>query len=36
MDKPIDKFKTVEEVKQDPYNLPAGFVWADIDISNRD
>jgi Myristoyl-CoA:protein N-myristoyltransferase, N-terminal domain len=36
MDKPIDKIKTVDEVKQEPYNLPGGFVWADIDISNRE
>lgn len=36
MDKPIDKIKTVEEVKKDPYNLPPGFVWADVDINDRE
>lgn len=36
IDKPIDKEKTVEEVKQDPYNLPAGFTWSDVDITNRE
>jgi len=25
LDKPIDKIKTVAEVKQEPYNLPAGY-----------
>jgi len=35
LDKPIDKIKTVAEVKQEPYNLPAGYSWADIDISDR-
>jgi len=34
-DKPIDREKTVAEVKQDPYNLPAGYVWANVDISDR-
>jgi hypothetical protein len=36
MDKPIDKIKTVDEVKKEPYNLPAGFVWDDVDISNSE
>lgn len=34
-DKPIDREKTVEEVKQEPFNLPAGFVWSEIDIADR-
>jgi glycylpeptide N-tetradecanoyltransferase len=36
MDKPIDKIKTVAEVKKDPYNLPPGFVWADVDINDKE
>lgn len=35
-DQPIDKVKTVAEVKQEPYTLPEGFYWADIDINNRE
>jgi glycylpeptide N-tetradecanoyltransferase len=35
-DKQIDVEKTVEDVRQTPYNLPQGFYWADVDISNRD
>ena len=34
-DKAIDREKTVEEVKQEPFNLPAGFTWSEIDISDR-
>ena len=35
IDKPIDAVKTVDEVKQVPYTLPTGYVWDNIDISNR-
>jgi Myristoyl-CoA:protein N-myristoyltransferase, N-terminal domain len=35
-DKPIDVEKTVGEVRQEPYTLPQGYTWANIDISNRD
>lgn len=35
-DKPIDKDKRVEDVKQDPLTLPPGYVWANIDITDRD
>ena len=34
-DKAIDKEKTVADVKPDPYALPAGYVWADVDINDR-
>ncbi|PRP88849.1 glycylpeptide N-tetradecanoyltransferase 2 [Planoprotostelium fungivorum] len=30
---PIDAIKTVDEVRKEPYNLPAGFEWAETDIS---
>jgi len=33
-DKPIDKIKTVDEVKKEAYNLPGGYYWADIDITD--
>ena len=26
--------KTVEEVKKEPYNLPPGFVWSNVDIND--
>lgn len=35
-DKPIDREKTVAEVQQEPYGLPEGFYWANVDINNRD
>lgn len=35
-DKAIDKVKTVSEVMSTPYTLPAGFYWADIDITNKE
>ncbi|RLN95925.1 hypothetical protein BBJ28_00014201 [Nothophytophthora sp. Chile5] len=30
---PIDTPKTVEEVRQEPYNMPAGFSWCEIDLT---
>lgn len=35
-DKPIDIEKSISEIKDKPYNLPAGFEWVDIDIKNRE
>ena len=35
VDKAIDVEKTVQEVKAQPYNLPGGFVWANIDFSDK-
>lgn len=35
-DKPIDKEKTVAEVKQTPYTLPPGYYWDDINIGDRE
>jgi glycylpeptide N-tetradecanoyltransferase len=29
----IDPVKTVAEVRQEPYNMPAGFVWDTIDMT---
>lgn len=34
-DKAIDSEKTVAEVKQEPYTLPTGYYWADVDINDR-
>jgi glycylpeptide N-tetradecanoyltransferase len=34
IDKPIDVEKTVEQIKDKPFNLPTGFVWCDVDISD--
>jgi hypothetical protein len=31
---PIDELKTPAQVKQEPYQLPRGFVWADMDVSD--
>jgi glycylpeptide N-tetradecanoyltransferase len=35
-DKPIDSEKTVDMIKDKPYNLPAGFVWSEIDMKDKD
>lgn len=35
-DKQIDVVKTVSEIRNEPYNLPAGFYWSDVDISKRE
>ena len=35
LDQPIDVQKTVAEVKPEPYTLPEGFYWADVNISDR-
>lgn len=32
---PIEKQRTVEEVKQDPYGMPAGFDWCTVDILDQ-
>jgi glycylpeptide N-tetradecanoyltransferase len=31
---PIDEPKTVAEVKQDPYAMPAGFEWVSLDVQD--
>lgn len=33
-DKQIDEEKTVADVRAEPYTLPEGFYWADVDINN--
>lgn len=33
-DGPIDKPKTIEEVKQEPYNLPESFEWCTCDLDD--
>ncbi|KAG7397434.1 glycylpeptide N-tetradecanoyltransferase [Phytophthora boehmeriae] len=30
----IDPPKTVEDVRQEPYNMPPGFEWSEIDLTN--
>eukprot|EP00003_Mantamonas_plastica_P028799 TRINITY_DN668_c0_g2_i1.p1 TRINITY_DN668_c0_g2~~TRINITY_DN668_c0_g2_i1.p1 ORF type:complete len:416 (+),score=150.46 TRINITY_DN668_c0_g2_i1:690-1937(+) len=32
---PIDEPKTVEDVRQNPYNLPKGFCWVDLDVDDE-
>ena len=34
MDRQIDVEKKVEEVKASGLNLPAGYVWSDVNISD--
>ncbi|ESO02889.1 hypothetical protein HELRODRAFT_81102, partial [Helobdella robusta] len=31
---PIDVEKTIDEIRKEPYSLPAGFVWDNVDINN--
>lgn len=31
---PIDGPKTVADVRQEPYNMPAGFAWCELDLTN--
>ena len=33
-DKPIDIPKTVDQIKDKPYNLPVNYIWADVDIND--
>jgi glycylpeptide N-tetradecanoyltransferase len=33
VNEPIDPVKTVAEIRQEPYNMPAGFVWDTIDMT---
>lgn len=35
MDKQIDIDKTVDEISSDPYNIPPGFYWENVDIKNE-
>lgn len=34
LDRPIDVDKKVSDIRDTPYPLPGGFVWADVDIKN--
>jgi glycylpeptide N-tetradecanoyltransferase len=36
VEKPIDEIKTVESIRKEPYDLPAGFSWYEVDIDNPD
>lgn len=31
---PIDDTVTVDKVKQEPYNMPTGFTWCSLDVTN--
>ena len=31
---PIELDKTLDELRQEPYSLPSGFVWDSLDINN--
>ena len=31
---PIEADKSLEELRQEPYSLPAGFCWDSLDIDN--
>lgn len=33
---PVEENKPIEELQQDPYKLPDGFSWDEIDILNDD
>jgi hypothetical protein len=33
---PIVLDKNPEEIRAEPYNMPAGFEWSYVDISNAD
>ena len=35
-DAAIDKFKTPDEIQNEPLALPPGFHWADVDIFDDD
>lgn len=35
-DKPIDLEKQVTDIRATPYNLPAGFEWSEIDMSDKE
>ena len=33
---PIQPDKQIDDLRQTPYNMPAGFVWSEVDISDHD
>lgn len=33
---PIEPNKSPEELRQEPYSMPAGFEWSDVDVTNVD
>ena len=33
---PIVEDKSPDEIRSDPYNMPAGFEWSDVDVTNRE
>lgn len=34
-DKPIDKIKTPDDIDPEPINLPPGFYWSNVDITDE-
>lgn len=33
---PINPNKPASEIRQEPYNMPAGFVWSNVDVQNQE
>lgn len=36
VNEPIEPNKRIEEIKADPFSLPEGFHWEDLDLNNKD
>lgn len=34
LDKPIDVLKTVDEISEEPLQIPAGFEWCNVNIED--
>lgn len=34
--KPIDKIKTVDEIRAEPLDIPAGYHWANVNIEDAE
>mgnify|MGYP003955346485 CR=1 FL=1 len=35
-DKQIDEVKTIDDIRAEPLEIPAGFTWSVVDIENDD
>jgi glycylpeptide N-tetradecanoyltransferase len=35
VNKPVNPVEDVDKVRQEPYNMPAGFVWCELDVNNE-
>lgn len=36
LERAIDVDRTVDEIRDKPYNLPEGFQWSDVDVGNNE